>query len=215
MGTGTNSGNKTFLSIGFGKIRQKYLDNKEKVSSVTDNAVKRIINDKESWAIEKDFVEGIIENIYLKEDKEYGNSFEVSIADGITKYQLSVKENSRYWVDFAKKLPNINFSETVKLTTYDFEDSNNKRKVGISVMQGNKKILSYYTDKKDDKVFSINGFPSGKDVNFKDKDDLQIYLIDVKKFLRKEFKNKIEPLFSNETLPENKDNTEEKDDLPF
>ena len=151
MGTGThsNSGSCTYLSVGFGKFRQKNLDNREPVGPDTPGAVLRKTNaGKETWAIEYDYVEGLLEKIFYKEDPEYGNSFEVVIADGPLRFQASFKDDNRFWFDLAKKLPNVDVSIPIKLTAYDFEDKKeHKRHVGMSVEQVGVKVESFYSKK--------------------------------------------------------------------
>jgi hypothetical protein len=190
MALGTNSGTpKIYLTVGFGKIRQKTLDNKQRVDANTPKAVKRLTQSgAESWALEFDFIEGLIDSIFYKEDREYGDSFEVVIEDDTTKYQLSFPEESRFWVDFMSKLPKINLNEIVKITAYDFQDKEGKRKVGTSIEQAGEKITSFYSSKNEDGTWNLlNGYPTAKDVNFKDKDEIKVYSIKVKKFLRGEF----------------------------
>lgn len=227
MGLGNNNADgRTFLSVAFGKIRQKQLENREKVTSETPKAVMRKTQSgQESWAIEYDFIEGTIQNIFYREDKEYGNSFEVVIRDAADLFQLSFSENSRFWTDFARKLPNIDFNIPIKITAYDFTDSERKRRIGISVEQDGIKIQSFYHEQKDDKIIAINGFPSGDDINFNDNDELKVFYIQVKKFLREEFNKRIAHNFEskNETQPTSeREYTEdfppppnEEDDIPF
>jgi hypothetical protein len=224
MSLGSNSGSpRIFLSVGFGKIRQKSLENKEKVSASTPEAVKRLKQDgTETWAIEYDYVSGIIEDISYKEDDKYGNSFEVVISDVLDKYQISFGDDNRFWFDFMKKLPNIQIKEPVKITSYDFVDkSSGKRKAGISLEQNGKKIASFYDKKNEDGSWTLlHGYPNAKELDWKDKDELKVYLIQVKKFLKKEFNEKIAPFFTDKAniLAEHRSDIEEiapTDDLPF
>ena len=224
MGLGSNSSSsKIYLSVGFGKIRQKSLENKEKVNAQTPGAVKRLKQDKtETWAIEHDFVSGIIESLFYKEDQQYGNSFEVVIVDGLDKFQLSFSEDSRFWFDFMKKLPNVELKSVVKITAYDFTDKQNKRRAGISLEQNGNKILSFYEKKKEDQSWELlHGFPKADvDINWKDKDDVKAYSIKIKKFLRNEFMNKIQPLFEHSISVAEETNLDgmepdPTDDLPF
>jgi len=190
MGLGSNNQTqKTFLTVGFGKIRQKTLENKQKVDANTPGAIKRLTQSgAESWALEHDFIEGVIESIFYKEDAEFGNAFEVTISDFGEKYQLSFSEESRFWIDFMKKLPNIDLSTKVKITAYDFTDKENKHKAGISILQNNIKITSFYEQKIDDGNWEfLHNYPTSKGVDFKDKDEIKMYFIKVKKFLRSEF----------------------------
>jgi hypothetical protein len=220
---GSNNGTqKTFLTVGFGKIRQKTLDNKTKVDENTPGSVKRTTQSgSESWALEYDFIEGTIEKIFYKEDKDYGNSYEVVISD-VEVYQLSFSETSQYCNDLLKKLPNINLLDRVKFTAYDFEDKDHKRKCGLSIEQHSNKITSHYEVKQPDGKWKLlHSFPSGESIDFKDKDECKIYFIRVKKFLRAEFDRLFKDKFSS-TEPSNKKMDIDdmnippvEDDLPF
>lgn len=222
MALGTNSSSpRIFLTVGFGKIRQKSLENKQKVDANTPNAVKRLKKDNtESWALEHDFVSGTIENIFYKEDQQYGNSFEVVICDMGALYQLSLQEESRFWIDFMKKLPNVDLSKDIKITAYDFTDREGKHRAGISLLQNEQKIQSYYETKSQSGTWTIlHGFPASEGVNFKDKDELKVYFIQVKKFLRNEFNRLFSGKFQKH---EEKSDTNDEytpsvpdDDLPF
>jgi hypothetical protein len=187
-GSHTETG-RTFLSVAFGKIRQKHTDTGQRVDENTPLAVRRETQaGKESWALEFDFVSGIIQKIFYKESQEYENTFEVVIADGPENLQLSFTEDSRFWFDFMKKLPNIDLSKEVKITAYDFVDKDKKRRVGISIEQGGTKIGSYYEKKGEDGKWTLlHGFPAADGVDFKDKDETKIYFIKVKKFLKNQF----------------------------
>jgi len=235
MALGSNTGSpKIYLTVGFGKIRQKTLENKQKVNKDTPGAaMRKLANDAESWALEHDFISGIIENIFYKEDKQYGNSFEVVIRDVTDLYQLSFSEDSRFCADFLKKLPNVNLSDQLKITAYDFVNQESKHVAGISIEQSGNKITSFYDKKHEDKEKVtwelLHGFPKSEGVDFKDKDETKIYFIQVKKFLRSEFSrlfsdkfNKPEPKQEvHEDLEENSDDIpseqtdNEPSDLPF
>jgi hypothetical protein len=231
MATGSNSGTaRIFLTVGFGKIRQKSLENKQRVDANTPNAVMReLANGGQSWALEHDYVSGVIENIFYKEDKQYGNSFEVVMRDGVELYQISFSEESRFCADFLKKLPNVNLSNELKITAYDFTNQEGKHVAGVSLEQDGTKITSFYDKKheKDGKVTweLLHGFPKSEGVDFKDKDETKIYFIQVKKFLRSEFSrlfsdkfNKPEPKQEvHEDLEENSADipSQPSDDIPF
>jgi hypothetical protein len=196
MALGSHSGSpKIFLQVSFGKIRQKSLENKQKVDASTPGAVRRETQSgSESWALEHDFLSGIIENIFYKEDAQYGNSFEVVISDVVDQYQLSFTEDSRYWFDFMKKLPNVDLKEKIKISAYDFVNKENKRVAGCGVEQNNQKVASYYEVKgQDGKWKLLHGFPVSEGVDFKDKDEIKMYFIKVKKFLRNQFNDLIQP----------------------
>jgi hypothetical protein len=224
MALGSNIGTpKIYLTVGFGRIRQKTLENKQKVDTNTPGAIKRVLQSgTESWALEYDFVSGVIKSIFYKEDIQYGNSFEVVIEDIVDTYQVSFSEDSRFWIDFMKKLPNIDLNKEVKITTYDFTDKQNKHRAGISVEQDGTKIKSYYEIQQEDKTWELlHGFPSGEGIDFKDKDETKMYFIKVKKFLRNEFISKFKDKVFGTIQLENFPDTDlelppsEKNDLPF
>jgi len=192
-----NHESRIYLSVGFGKLRQKSVG-RERVTSATPNAVKRLTQQNaETWALEYDYVEGVIENIFFKPDEQYGHSFEVVIVDVLDSYQVSFTEDSRTWFDLAKKLPNIVLTDRVKITPYDFDDKQTgKKRSGVSVVQFGEKVVSAYEVKNAGGQWAcLHGFPESTDVDWKDKDDIKLYMIKVKKFIRSEMSNKIIPLF--------------------
>lgn len=217
MGTGNyQTTNKIFLSVAYGKLRQKQLENGQKVNENTTNAVKRESKSGESWALEYDFIEGVIQKMYFKEDKQYGNSFEIIISDVADMYQISFKEGDRTTVDFLCKLPNIKLNENVKIIVYDFTSKEGKSVKGTSILQNEVKLLSYYSVKSEAGWNYLHGFPPSTGVNFKDSDELKIYQISVNRFLRNEFINRFTISEKEVSETENGDNIEaETNDLPF
>ncbi len=199
MGLGNNNGNerRIFLSVGFGRIRQKSLLSGEKVDANTPNAVKRLTpSGTDTWALEYDYVEGVIGGIIEKADSEYGDSFEVLIRDDENNYQLSFKADSQFWFDFAKRLPNLDVEKPCKLSAYDFTSKDGKRAIGFSVVQGGKKIDSFYQEKVGDVISNTNGYPSPEEgMNWKDKDERKMYSIKIKKFFKVEYENRFKQMF--------------------
>lgn len=215
-----NSGQqRSFMKISFGKFRQKVADNGQKVDENTPNAVRREDQQKRpTWAIEYDFISGKIENIFFKEGGEFEgkkmkNTFEVVIADGPDINQISFTEDSREWFMFAKCLPNIMLDKEVKLKVYDYIAKDKSHKKGLVVEQDDNPnttkresknykpvfvVNSYYDKWNEDKtVTNLHGFPSGNGVNWKEEDERNIYIIHVKKFLKKEFEEKFADKFNN------------------
>jgi len=227
MALGSNSSgdsNRIFLNVGFGKIRQKSIG-REKVTAETPNAVCRKTQaGADSWGLEHDFLIGRITNIFYKEDKDYGNSFEVIIQDGADSYQLSFKDDNRNWFDFAKKLPNMNFNEVYKFSPYDFTDKDSgKRRAGFSIKQNSESVPSAY-DRKDagGKWTLLLGYPPSEGMDWKDKDEVKMYTIAVKKFFKNEFETKWKNAFAEVSaptgLPEATQNdipVTSSDDVPF
>lgn len=170
---------KTYLQIGWGKLRLK-------AAVMAEGVVERETQKGEkSLAYEYNFIEGKITKIYYKDSKEYGNSFEVTIDDGKEKYSVSFKEDSRYCQDFLSKLPNIAFSKTVKITPYQMTDNKSgKEKRGVSIQQDGVKIQSYFSELVDEKWNHKHGFPEPASKNMSET-ELKIYFLLVKDFLTK------------------------------
>lgn len=219
-----NSGEAIYLSVAYGRLRMKTLSNGTKVTAETENAVSRKNSKGEdSWAIEYDFVKGDIEKVFRKEGGDYDDRFEIVITDGADRYRVSLSEGSRFCNDFLKKLPNIDFNKSVILTPYDFESkTDGKRRVGISIEQEGNKIKSYYSAEKNGKWELLYGYPSGDGVDWGDKDEIKMYGIKVKKFLREEFEKRMKDIPEKpkqEIKGTEKTNDdildEEPDDLPF
>lgn len=224
--TATSSEKKTFLSIGFGKLRQKSV-NGSKVVETTPDAVwrKSEKSTNGSWAIEYDKLVGKIVGLYYKEDKEYGNRYEVTFSDGGELYQVSFKDDSLGFI-FMKKLPNINFDLPVELSCYpDFVASNGKKVMaGINLVQSGQKVISAYETKNAKGEWEyLLGFPKpAEDMDWKDKDDRDAYNIKIKKFFKSEYNNKWKPKFEeakSTTAPTVVDEaplpTDNEDEVPF
>jgi hypothetical protein len=192
MARGTShSTNKTFFKVSFGTLRQGTLPSGDKVNESTPNAVRRETQDgTPSWALEIPWLSGKIESIFHKTSEKYKDTYEVVIDEGIDQSQLSFGDDSRFWIDFMKKLPNIDLTQEVKLTPYEFTDKEKgKRRVGVSVEQNGVKIASYYNKLKSDGTYEdLYGFPTAKKEYFENKDKTKRYFVDVKIFLDDEFK---------------------------
>ncbi len=174
---------RTYLNVSYGKLRQRAKEGQEKAKSRTleDGTV--------IWEKVYNFLEGIIDKIFMKTHEEYGNSWLILMSDGEEKFSIQVSENSRYGDDLLKKIPNLNYGRGYKITPYDFE-ADGKRKCGISIktLQSDLSVISYYHTfgKNPDgsaSVTATNGFLE-YDGNWKDKDEVKIYFMRVRKFLR-------------------------------
>lgn len=124
-------------------------------------------------------------------DTDFGEQFKISISDWEITAVLSMGTDSRYFSDFAKKLPNLDLADDITINPYDFEsvrdNGKTSRNTGLSITQDGKKILSFYWDI--DKKKTINGLPEPEgDVKKFDKDDWKAYFIKVKKFLKEKVK---------------------------
>lgn len=209
---------KTYLTIGFGKLRQK-------TKVMAEGVTERKTQDGEpTLAYEFDSIDGIITNIYYKESKDYGNSFEVQIEDDKI-YVLSFKEDSRYCHNLLVKLPKIDFDKKVRIMPYDFMDKQGKPRRGITIWQDDVKLDNTFFQKKDGEEWKYyHGYPvPGPDMNDK---KLKIYFINVQDFLYNYTIKEIIPKFKYERLVKQassvaSDNTIDNaetiidDDLPF
>ena len=194
MGLGIDKGSNTrFASIKEGSIRVKTTED-----DTSPNLVKREYTnpttkeDGVAYELKYAFLDGFIENIEFDE-LDWGKVLNITI-DGIT---LSINTSSRFGTDFMMKLPNIDLSKEVRIRPYDFESKDNgKRIVGLSIMQGESKIQSFFTEKtKDGKFKSVNGIPEVKPEDYKkfDKDDWNMHFTKVKKFLIEYTEKKVLP----------------------
>lgn len=221
---------RVFLSISFGKVRQKRLENGNSVDEHTPGAVKRLTQSgKPSWAVEYRAISGMITGVYYKTNDNYKNSYEVLVKDGPDLFQVSFKEGTVFLRDFMEKFPNIDLKSEVQISPYDFE-KDGKRRVGVSIKQDNDSIRSFYKEYNEDKntITSINGFPSSDGVDFKVESQRKIFNIKVDDFLKNEFLALITSKFKNSQVPDENnyaapmptasdepDLSDVDDDLPF
>src|SRR3972149_4465391 len=124
MARGTNQQNQSriFMTVSFGKFRQRATDNGQKVDENTKGAVKRTTQQGvDTWAIEYDNVSGYIQNIFYKsnEGTKFPASFEVVLKDNDEILQISFGEDSRFWFGFMEVLPNIQLQYPVTINVYD------------------------------------------------------------------------------------------------
>ena len=214
MGLGTSE-QKIYLQIGYGKLRKK-------TTVPGEGVVKRFTKDgEETLAYEYNFVEGLITNIYYKESKDYGNSFEVTIKDGKEVYNISFKENSRYCQDFLSKLPSIVLGEIVKITPYEMLGDNGKLFRGVSIQQNGVKLQNYFVKKEGEERKHLHGFPKPAVDNLSEK-QWKIYCIEMQDFLAQYTLNEIIPKLkeghsepNQESENVNNSKPEEDDEIPF
>lgn len=194
----TTNSNTIFLSVSFGKFRQKKTDNGQDVTEQTPGAVVRTTKSgNPSWSIEYDAISGYLDNVFYKESQEFGNSYEVIIKDGIERFQISIKEKGNFMQKFLTVLPNIVISEPLRIKVWDYEGKDRKRKVGLIVEQDNNPnttefnganiVNNYYGKWENKKFVTLHGFPSSENVEWHDEENRMFYNMKVRKFLRNEF----------------------------
>jgi hypothetical protein len=180
------SESRVYLSVAYGKLRLKCEKDNPK-------AVRREYEGKESFAIEYSWIEGRITKIFYKESADFGNSYEVNIWDGETRYNISFKENSRYCHDFLTKLPSLDFKQNVKITPWEMKGEDDKGRRGTSILQNDKKILNFFAAKVDEHWIYNHDFPEPASNNLNDK-QWKKYLLDMQIFLQEYTQTIIEKL---------------------
>jgi len=200
-GQSINSSNKPYLRIVGGNLVQT-------VDKDTEGAKLREYETADGkkgskWELRYMNWSGKIKSISFK-DTEYGEMCNIDLGDA----QLSLNTASRYFTDFASKIPNVNLEKPVILHPYDME-LEGKRRSGISMQQDTDKIKSYYYDGEK----NINGFPEVNEEQQKKlkKNYWKIYFAEVTAFL-------VEQLEKLEIPTSTEDNVKEifdvKDELP-
>lgn len=215
MGLTTREAGAIYLSIAQGNITRKAKKGEE--GSVTREYQDDDGNTKEVHEFQYSGIDGMLTGVSFKDGK-FGEECRITIKDVDEVYVLTIKTDDRYFQDFAKKLPNIDLSQEVRLSPFDFEGDNGKPVRGINITQGETKVQSYYYDA--DKKKDINGFPSVSKADRKefDSDDWKMYFIKVKKFLKKEVQGmKFDQTVAKATAPATDTSTDasDDDDLPF
>lgn len=137
MGLGTeNKG--IYLNTYKGKIVRK-------VDSKTEGAHERINkNGDVVHELQYDFVEGLLIDIKMREHEKYGRSWQFVFDDNGVIFNLNVPLSGGYAYGFYKRLPNIDFTRSMKLKGYSFDDDGTI-KSGFTVEQGGTKVDLYYS----------------------------------------------------------------------
>lgn len=120
--------------------------------------------------------EGIIRSLDFR-DTDYGYQLNIEFDDAV----LTLDTTSRYFSEFAKKLPSIEIEEPVEIAPFDFEPEPGRRAIGMHLIQNGKKALNWYWDVTEDKPTHGIPVPTGNTKTYKS-DDWKVYYIGVKKF---------------------------------
>lgn len=172
MHTGSNN---TYLYIIGGNICQK-------VEETTPGARRREFENPTTKAkgVKFEIVyrswEGIIRTLSFR-DTDFGHQLNVEFDDAV----LTIDTSSRYFSDFAKKLPSINIEEPIEIVPYDWEPEPGKRSIGMNLVQHGKKMKNYYWDELENKPCHGIPAPIGNTKTYKS-DDWKVFYISVKKF---------------------------------
>lgn len=176
---GEGSSNTLYLTIKAGNIVQTVDENHE-------GAVERVWekDDKKGIAYEVPYknLTGYITSLELKQGK-FGEDLRIGVLNGGDKAVLTVKVDSRFFADFAKKAPNIDFTKEVVLDVFDFvPKGKDKPSVGFTIKQGGEKIGNAYYDY--EKKKSPKGYPVMEEEK-PDSDDWKLFFLQERKYLKK------------------------------
>ena len=174
-----------------------------KVPEGTEGAVRRDYETKDGakgTKFERVFksIEGMITNVQIH-DGEYGTNLVITLADknGV-EVNLSLGFNTPFGEDTAKKLPQVDFEMPVKFAPYAFVDDNGKDKKGMTVMQGEVKLQSFFNgyDAEAKKFTYANGYPEPKgDTSEYNSDKWKVYFGECRIFLQEYIEKYILPRF--------------------
>lgn len=160
-------------------------------------------------------------------ETEYGEMCNVELEDAI----LTINTASRYFTDFASKLPGADLSQPFLIHPYDMESEGKKRskkrskkRMGVSLSQGGVKLKNYFYDVESKK--KLHGFPEINEEKSVKETYWKIYFAEVTEFLIEELKKiqfptlvPAKPQKAQTQMPENEIeslmNSEVPDDLPF
>lgn len=227
---GSNSDSNSFLSLDIkgGKMVQKMTeqDYENKVEGVTKRDFTNPSTGESGVAYELEHTNltGFITEAKFV-DLEFGQLFKLTVEKDGEKAILSFKTGAdNYFVDFLKKIPNVDLTKEVNIAgAYDFTSTNKagreKRYVGVTIKQGGEKIKGAYWDGKK----SPKGYPKMEEAN-PDSDDWQIFFKVEAKYLKKQFIEKIlpnivpvepsaAPVTKEQPVPQKE--VADDDDLPF
>lgn len=133
-----NNDSATYLTISNGKICRR-------VQQPTTTSVERIT--KENKTVNEEFYDcivGRIVNIEVKDHKDYGKFWNVTIDDGEQKYILQFNYSSGYASSFLKQLPNVDFSQVVKIVP-KISEYEGKKKTTVFINQFGAALKHYFT----------------------------------------------------------------------
>jgi len=211
--------NIMYLMVIWGKMVQKSEEGVEGAKKREYEDSKGVAGVK--WEIAHRDLTGSIKSIDFK-DTQFGEQCIITLVKGTDTVKLTMGTGSRYFVDFAKKLPNIDLYCEVELNSFDFTAKDTGKQVRwLSIKQDGQKVTDYYYDGKE----NINGIPSISKEDFKGmtKKKWQVFFIWVEEFLIWEVKKVEVPEYvAKETTEEetkeptvNKDEEISVEDIPF
>lgn len=196
MGLQNNKFNGTFASIladgsisvkceegEFGAVRREYEDSQTKEMKVK---FEKIYTELSGYIAGIKFFEG-----------EYGKQLQLSVKDGEDEIVLGFPVNSNFCEDLMKKLPNVKFNQPVVIKPYSFIDKVKKTpKKGVTIIQEDEKINSFFSKVEGDKVITTNGLPVPEEGKKYDADDWKMHFMIVRKFLVNFIESQVAPMIN-------------------
>lgn len=141
-----------------------------------------------------DFISGVVKKIWTESHEKYGSKWCLQIHDADDIVVLNIPMNSGYASATITKLLNADITKPIKFVPYYFEEDKKSRMV---LYQDDQKVESLYT-RENQRDFPI--FPEGGD-----NDDINLWKIQVNKFLKNKVKEDIIP-----KLPKDEDVSSEE-----
>lgn len=196
---------KTYYKIIDGDIRRKAKPD-DNVGFVTKRTLK---TGEEVDEYKIGSLSGLIKSMAI-ETKEFGgkkiSSLEVLLSDVGENYLLQIPVESKYFASFIEKLPNVDYSQYVTVSVYDFIPSDSKKKkTGVTIKQAGNKVTSAFS--KENPLPGVGDFPIDGD-----EEEVKLWGIQRTKALKKLLTEEVARL---NTPAEVTASQEETGDLPF
>lgn len=117
-------------------------------------------------------------------DGNFGQQLELTLTKWEDTAKVFMSTKSKYFSNFAKKLPNVDLDKEITINSFDFTTSDGKQLRGVDIKQDGEKITDYYWDGKN----ALHGMPNlGKEDFFKlTKNKQSAFWLEVEDFLIEE-----------------------------
>jgi hypothetical protein len=155
----TTGAHKLYYSVIEGSLRRKAKpeDNAEFVTKRTNKSGQEV----EEYTAGS--LSGIIDSIAVVSKEFNGKkvtNLEVLLKDVGENYLLQFPVESKYFASFAEKLPNVDYTQYVTISVYDWTPTGeSKKKTGVSIKQAGQKVLSFFS--KENPLPGVDPFPVG------------------------------------------------------
>jgi len=206
------TGTRFYFSIIEGDLKRKALptDPETAVSKRTNKS------GKEMDEYTATSIGGKIKDFNLFTEEYQGKKFTnlvINLSDIGENYVINIPAESRYYSSFVTKLPNIDFSQYVELSTFKFQPKDKLKPIsGVTLKQGLGKVPDFYS--KTNPLPNVPDFPTGGDLNEIKMWGLQ-QAISLKKVLEQQRERLFSVINTPEPVAENNNSEQVEDDLPF